>query len=325
MSVCNNPSDSLLEKRMDRNFLNFALMIASGLSVSLCAPRVNAQTVPPHTVRIAPVPRVNTDSSWYPQAILKRRGTIQRFDAQFLTLRSPIDGSDENFSARRVISIDVANQPDDEKNAVALYDSEKFSDAVMALINSITSDQNPSARPPVWRQQWLSMLAADAAWRSHRAKISLELISQLDQRPLAPMVISRLPIQWTSIPRDRATIAIQAAQEKIGSGSPAVKLVCASWLLQSPSMRNDAIETLQRLSSDQSRIELAMLAETVRWRAATPVEVTENWRDWEQKINRMPLVLQTGPLRSLAEKMEAAGLAKHAKRIKLSVELLKMK
>ena len=39
-------------------------------------------------------------------------------------------------------------------------------------------------RPPVWRQQWITMLASVAAWKSGRSKICLELVSQLD-RPRA--------------------------------------------------------------------------------------------------------------------------------------------
>ena len=48
-----------------------------------------------------------------------------------------------------------------------------------------------AAKPPVWRQQWITMIAAVAAWKSGRSELSLELVSQLDRRPLPPIAIAR--------------------------------------------------------------------------------------------------------------------------------------
>ena len=188
----------------------------------------------------------------------------------------------------------------------------KYDQAVRPCLDAL------SDRPPIWRQQWLSMLAANAAWRSRRSKIALELVGQLDTRPLPPMITAWLPIDWDG--SVRAPGAVQTAQERINDKSAAVRLVAASWLLSSPA-RAQATQTLKQLAVDNQRPGIARLAEVLTWRAATPPEVKENAAAWQTKVDALPMAVQTGPLQTLAEKFNSAGLEADAKRIRLALEL----
>ena len=107
---------------------------------------------------------------------------------------------------------------------------------------------------------------------------------------------------------------------RIGDESHAVRLVAASWLLTSPA-RSDAARMLSQLSSDAKRPVIAKLAELVLWRTATPPQVAENANRWSQQLDALPVVLQTGPKLTLAEKFAAAGLQQEAKQLKLALEL----
>ncbi len=78
---------------------------------------------------------------------------------------------------------------------------------------------------------------------------------------------------------------------------------------------------VQSLSNHSDRPLVALLAETLLWKAATPGDVADQCQRWEERLNALPLVLQTGPLQLLSHKMDAAGLAKESQRIKLSLQL----
>lgn len=301
--------------------LKYLFIIATTVSLGLVTQDVSAQSQAPHTVWLAPAPRAKSDSTWFPQSISQQQGQIENFDASTLSLRTADASETKKFAANRVIRVASTDLSTAESEAIQLYQSEKYSAAVIALVQALGSESDSSDRAPVWRQQWLSMLAAKAAWKSNRAKISLELVSQLDRRPLPTMVLAELPIQWNRVPREQAVSSMAAAGSNLENASSAVRLVSASWLLSSPTESERAIETLKTLAKDTSRLEIAMLAETLRWRSEAPNVVRERWREWERKIDRMPMVLQTGPLRSLVEEMETAGLNDDVLRLKLALQL----
>ncbi|WP_342190355.1 hypothetical protein Pla52nx_001373 [Stieleria varia] len=290
-----------------------------------CPSSVSAQTSSvtesPHTVWLAPAQRASTDSTWYPRAITIKSGLIASLDGQHLAIRLAGDDALTKIAAQRVIWVRSLDRSDAESTAVRLYLDGQYGDALLGLINALGSEDDPSDRPPIWRQQWLSMLAADAAWRTNRAEISLELVSQLDQRSLAPMSLASLPIAWTPMPRERAVAAITAATTKTNEQSDAVRLVCASWLLESPTQRAEAEAILDQLAANTKRPLIAGLVDQLRWKLASPRDVTDRWIQWEQSINDLPPSLQAGPLELLVAKMESAGLAEDALRIKLSLEL----
>ena len=163
-------------------------------------------------------------------------------------------------AASRVLWIEPETVSALESEMIALFAAEKHAEALARLPAVLQQ------RPPVWRQQWITMLAAVAAWKSGRSKIALELVSQLDRRPLPPIAIAWLPIAWQNGVQPADAVAI--AKARISDPSPAVQLVAASWLLSSPD-RSQASTVLQRLQTEP-RVEISRLAEILQWRTATP-------------------------------------------------------
>ncbi len=238
-------------------------------------------------------------------------GKVLSLDNKQLSILVSGDEVPSRMAAYRVIWIKPGSVSDKESAALKLFADEKYADALRPLIDSL------GERPPVWRQQWISMLAAFAARRSDRGEIALELVSQLDARPLAPAVLAWLPVAWASGRQPAASL--QSARKRLHDDSPAVRLVAASWLLSSPD-RNEASAVLKRLSADTTRPSLARLAEAVLWRTATPPQVTDHADDWQLKLDDLPIVLQTGPMITLAEKFESAGLDREAKHLRLALQ-----
>ncbi len=271
-----------------------------------------AQSTSADRVWLAPGKKTAAQSDWYPQSIKVISGKVDSLNDKRLAILISGDEALSRFAAHRVIWIEPGAMSEKEAAALKLFADGDFAGALRPLIDSL------SERPPVWRQQWLSMLAADAAKRSSRGEIALELVSQLDARPLAPYVLAWLPLAWESRPPPAASI--QAARGRIDDDSAAVKLVAASWLLSSPS-RGDGSRVLKQLSLDPSRPMIAKLAAAVLWRTATPPQVAENASRWQQAVDQLPIVLQTGPMIALAQKFESAGLDREAKRLRLALEM----
>jgi hypothetical protein len=285
--------------------------------VCLCGPAtpVAAQTATaakPDRIWLAPSKPTAADSRWYPQAITTIVGRVVSLDNQQLVVLVTGDEVPTRAAAHRVIWIRPGAMSDKQSSALQLYADKDYGGAVRPLLDSLND------RPPVWRQQWLSMLAADAAWRSARSEIALELVAQLDSRPLAPYVLAWLPIAWQNDRQGAASM--QAADKRLADKSAAVRLVAASWLLTSPS-RHQAATVLKQLSADTARPAVAALARAVLWRTATPPQVNQHADAWQQQIDDLPIVLQTGPLVTLASRFESAGLEREAKQLKLSLEL----
>jgi len=289
--------------------LRIVVQSTLGWFVFLLAP---SMAIAADRVWVAPPKPSSADSTWYPGVIKPLEGEIVQLDAKALRLIVTGDQAETLIAAHQVLWVKAGDLSKAESIAIELFFDAKYDKAVRPLLDALED------RPPVWRQQWLSMLAANAAWKSRRAKIALELVAQLDARPLPPMTIAWLPINWDG--SERAVGAVEAAQARLNDPSPATQLVAASWLLSSP-VRAQAKQTLNQLAIDNKRPAIARLAEILVWRTATPPEVKENAAAWQAKVDALPIAVQTGPLRTLIEKFDSAGLEQQAKRLRLSLEL----
>jgi hypothetical protein len=256
-------------------------------------------------VWIEPQRPTSTQSDWYPRAIETRSGTVVQFDSEQLRLQPTDDADQIVIAAARVLWIEPGQVSELEAEAMDLFARGENSSSLRKLPEIL------AAKPPVWRQQWMTMNAAVAAWKSGRADISLELVSQLDRRPLPPVAIAWLPIAWTNRPLP--------ANGRLADPSPVVQLVAASWLLSSP-QRNQGLAVLKQLET-QDRKEIAKFARILSWRAASPPEVIESCRGWEAAIDSLPMVWQTGPLTLLIDKLRAANQLESANRLRWSLEL----
>ena len=184
-----------------------------------------------------------------------------------------------------------------KKNIRSFFEEGRDTDVLSGLSDVLNE------RPPVWRQQWLTMVAAVSAWRTKRGKVALELISQLDQRPLPLMILAWLPIAWTN--QITAEPLVADALARLSDPSPIVQLIASSWLLSSVH-RNIASEKIKELITSD-RTEVAQLASALLWRVATPEQVKKSAEDWRDEIDRMPLMLQGGPLVLLKSKLRSSG------------------
>ncbi|WP_442508293.1 hypothetical protein SH528x_007258 [Novipirellula sp. SH528] len=265
-------------------------------------------------VWLEPTRPTAAQSDWYPQAIQTHMSEIIALDAKQLTMRMAGDEKESLFAAHRVIWIEPADVGEKQAGAIKLFEQKKYDMALRGLLDSL------SERPPVWRQQWLSMVAAQAAWRSSRGAIALELVSQLDRRPLPPITLAWLPIAWRNQRGISGAATTDAALNRLDDPSAAVRLVAASWLL-STNRREAATGTLKTLSADNARPVIARLAETVLWRTTPPPEVAAAAARWQERLDALPIVLQVGPTVAIVELLSNANQDEAAERLKLSLEL----
>lgn len=264
--------------------------------------------------QVSLAPSASDGGSWYPAAVRSESGTVVQFDDRAIRIVS--DGqtgpAEAMWRSDRVLWIEPTNVSPAQAKVIEQFNTKDYT-GVLAGLPAVLKE-----RPPVWRQQWLTMMGAWAAMESGRGKIALELVSQLDARPLPPMVVAWLPIDWTGGPKSPALI--DAAAARLNDPSALTRLVAASWLLSSAD-RATATSTLRSLSGQDGQEAVAMLAGCVLWRVATPPEVAQNADAWLDELDRLPMVLQTGPMVTLAEKCQAAGLDEPARRLKRSLEL----
>ncbi len=283
---------------------------------------------------IAPAPSPDaegqTDAThWFAPGILTRTGRIvqltdRRFEYQPAATPDPVQADAAQadtgrppadtvvVSAGRVLWARPLAIGDSEKEAVDAFLDEQYDAALRKFVEAI------EPRPPVWHQQWLSMAAAQAAGRASRGSIAIELVRQLDRRPLPPMVLGWLPLTWAG--RDGLRINQDDAKAASDDPSPLVRLVAASALLRSD--RTTAVATLRTLAGLSDRPHVATLAAMQQLRTATPIRIREDHEKLLARIESLPMALQTGPLVMLADKLSAAGAAPQARRLELSLSVV---
>lgn len=262
-------------------------------------------------IRIQPQQPTPSESDWYPGIVQAVVAQIKQFDDRQLRFVESGSDAETTISADRVIWIEPEQRSDVESVAVGLFKTGEYAQSLQKLPEILQQ------RPPIWHQQWLTMMASVAAARCGRCNVSLELVSQLDRRPLPPLVLAWLPIQWQN-GKPTADAEAQAIR-RLDDSSPLVQLVTASWLL-STKHRSQSIAVLNVLKESE-RTEIRSLAEVLSWRTATPPEVIQSARRWQQHVDALPMVWQSGPTQTLIDKFQSAGLSDQADRLKWSLEL----
>lgn len=283
-----------------------ALVVLAAMST---AKAVHGQTA--DRVWLEPIRPTSMQSDWYPRAIEILSGEVLEFDANQLRLLVTGDEAATAVAASRVLWIEPGNVSELEVEAIKLFVARDYATSLAKLPSLLQQ------RPPVWRQQWITMLAACAAWKSGRSKIALELVSQLDRRPLPPIALAWLPVAWQN--GAQSADAVTEAHSRLADSSAAVQLVAASWLLSSPN-RNQASAVLKKLQS-QDRADIARLAEILLWRTATPPQVVQTAPSLQSKVDALPMVLQIGPTKTMINKLRSAGEFDAADRLQWSLDL----
>ena len=262
---------------------------------------------------LEPAPRTVAEGDWFPRNIEVFSGSVVAFDAeQFRVVR---DGqvAETVTAAARVLWIEPDQISDLERDLINRFKQGEYAESLSGLPDTLKN------RPAVWRQQWLTMLSANSAWKIGRPTIALELVGQLDRRPLPPMVLGWLPIAWENGVQPAAVVKV--AKQRAQDSSAAVRLVAASWLLSSAD-RNQGLQIINELVKDSGTSKaISQLAKVLSWRVTPPPQVASLRTTWEKQIDALPLAVQTGPTRLLMDKLRASGQSEEAKRLQLSLEL----
>lgn len=263
------------------------------------------------TIWLAPNDSTTQVQNWYVKSVEKLRGEVKQFDDKAIIIIEESSSREVRHVSSRVLWIEWDDQSDLDKQLCSAFANGRDQEVLAGLSEVLNQ------RPPVWRQQWLTMLGTVSAWRTHRGRISLELVSQLDKRPLPLMAVAWLPISWTN--RVETDVVVRDAVDRIDDPSELVRLTASSWLLTS-AHRELAIETLERLMQSE-RKEVALLAETLSWRIKSPIEAKQSVKRWKEFVANLPLVLQTGPIILLRDKLESAGDESTAKLLEWSLDV----
>ena len=296
------------------------------LSVLIVVPVKTMAQTGGDQVWIEPAAPSNGEQVFAPRSLIRKRGSVQSFDEKAFVFIPQGETDAIRIVAARVIWVEPEFRDAGTIAAVQAFRDGKTEQSIPLLLDAITSG------PPVWQAQWLSMHLWQAAFEAQKFPATLELVKQLDARPLPPIILGGLPIQWS---HERMPVAAaEAARTVLATALPASRnaaerlpasndlgamgLAAASRLLSEPDNRM-AMAALRELSLQKERPILAQMATALLWRIAPPPDVIANHASWTKKIDTMPMTLAPGPSFLVAERLEAAGKPEEALPLFLSV------
>lgn len=302
----NADNASPTHRRVNSVFTCSRCVLVLVLCVVWSAPVANAQD----RIWIEPK-RTSNQCDWYPASIQVTEANVLHFDSNQLRCMIPGDNDQQVYSSSQIIWVEPVNRSKIQRQAIQQFNAGQYAETIQLLPEILQE------RPPLWHQQWLTMMTAVAAFRSGQNNVALELVAELDRHSLPPLVVAWLPIQWQN-QRMKPDVVGHAAG-RMNDSSELVQLTAASWLLSSP-RRNDALAVLDTLRVSK-RMEVREFAEILHWRVAIPPTVKQQSVRWQQKIDHLPMVLQTGPTLTLIDKLNSAGLADRATPLQWSLKL----
>jgi len=260
-----------------------------------------------------PVETATTEGNWLARPLLKLSGTIKQFDTQQLEITVAGETQPTRVRAERIVWVVPAWSDNDARQGLVAYREGQWPQAIAGLFEALKK------RPPVWRQEWLSVLLANAAFEAGRFPAAFELIAQLDRKPLPIPMLAQLPIVWHG--RVTEPTLLSAAEAQLAAPEPLVRLAAASVLIASENP-NAAKQVLLQLAADAQRPLVARLADAQLWRRATLVETKQQLGRWLEKIEQLPPGVITGPLATVADRLENASDTEQAVEFWLAVALL---
>ena len=272
-----------------------------GRTVLVIAGLLYPQTIWSDEIWIAPDRRPGK-SDWFDDPAIPVNGDVERFDATTLIIGG------QRFASWRVVDWTVEADSDDEAELIAAIRDGRQSDVMAKLAGVLKT------RPPVWRQQHYVIEAIRSAFAVNQPSIGYKLLENLDRRPMAAIVVARLPIDWTGKRSGvRATPngfgnTDAATAEPIQSDSPAVRLIAASRLMTG-ARRDEAARVLSELAKTHDRPVIAGYAKIIyatgfppeRFKATLPAAI--------ELIERLPPVAQYGPVEMLRRRCRAYAMA----------------
>jgi hypothetical protein len=262
------------------------------------------------TLYIAPLTNPEAESGWDARPIEKFVGTITVLDRDRCEIEFT-SGERQSFAAHRVVSAIPESMTPAEEAWMSAWKSKDHAGVLRHLPEAMKS------RPPVWRQQWMTAVTADACFRTGRESVGFDFIAQLDRLPLPPMVIAALPIAWkTEQPSSELN---SNALKRLTDPSPLVRLIGASQVLAANDV-DTAKRTLSELAGQRQHAVVMTYAKILLACSASPAELKENSKDIEAQLERLPIVLQDGPRALLIEEFKSAGLMDQARQLSLTAQ-----
>ena len=249
----------------------------------------------------------NRDLSWYARPIQKIDAEILRWDRDVITVKIAGGNDQQSYRADRVVHVHpepVAAPEQTWLGAMVANDDTKIIRSLSPAIQS---------RPPTWRQQWYTVWTTHSVAKTGRMSIVYNLVAQLDNQPLPPVMIARLPVAWSGVPLSSDTSPDDHAA--LNHSSPAVRLVAASRLMRTDP--GEADETMASLSNSPTRPSIASVATILKQIHGSGANVGSHWRDHLADIRRMPIVLQDGPLACLLSQCRRHGVANAVEQLTL--------
>lgn len=261
------------------------------------------------TLSVAPPP-IKQDSPpgpWNARTIETIRGRIVTWDRERCEIEMA-DGQRQTVASYRVVVAIPDDVHPDQQIWINAWRDQQDTDMIRTLTAAVKT------RPPVWRQQWMTAVTTGACFRTKRDSIAYDLIGQLDARPLPPMVVSAIAIDWTSQRAD-ATGA-EMARQQLNHDSPLVRLVAASRLIAG-NHRTEAIDAMKSLATMRDRPSIMVIARLFVAASVNPNELSRRAEELRMQVDRLPIALQDGPRQMLIERFERSGLNDAAREMRL--------
>lgn len=285
--------------------------LAQGIASSSNAERTTGQY---DQVWFQPASRTASDANFVPRPIEKVTGKVAEARLDVWKVESLGSANDVFVPVDRLVWVEPAWTNEDAAEGMRLFAEAEYAQAIESLLTGIKSG------PPVWQQQWLLVHLSQAAFAAERFGPVLQLVDDFSKSKPPETFLGLLPIQWTA--RTMPATALSAAQAKIDSPEPLVRLVAASWLLNSAENRGLAERILEGLSADRPNRVVSVYAEVLRWRRTPVPEIGKQADGWIRSVDRLPIMLQPGPLLTVGDRLQAAGDSERAKELFQSVVLL---
>lgn len=215
---------------------------------------------------------------------IQRTGHVVDYLGGVLTLEVA-GGRHEKIPAARIVAIRT-EQSEDQKMADQLWFDRRFSEAVTLYGRAIRDERRP------WMRRELLAKMVRCYHSDNQFEAACETFLLLVRSDPKTAFFDVVPLAWTA--ESVSESLARRAQAWINdSKRPVAALLGASWLLPT-AKRDQAIKTLQRLTSDPDR-RVAMLAETQLWRADLVTVTEPKCRSWQGRIEEVPQPLRAGP------------------------------
>lgn len=261
-----------------------------------------------------PADETSADSGLLPKPIELIAGKVLEANAEVFKVERSAVSEPVFLTTDRLVWLEPAWANAEAAKGMAQFQAGDYAASIDSLYAGI------QRKPPVWQQQWLLAHLALAAFEAERYPSVMQLAEDLSNSNPPPTFLGMLPIHWSS--RSMSASAIAAARTKINSQQPFVRLIAASWLLGSPEDRALAERTLEALAVDRRNRLLTSYATVLRWRRTPVPGIAEQANDWIESVEKLPIMLQPGPLLTIADRLQAAGEADRANELFHSVSLL---